>query len=167
MAQNVENFCLLYLLFQEPYIICHMILIYGTHACIKGYLQAFFFFFSKFWYLGSLGGGRVVKGEKMAQNDKMFCWSHSVSQELYVIWLWFLMHMCKMLMSPANFFIFQNFDFWVFQGDKGQKMNRPKITNFRLFCSLSQELQRILLEILIMVSTGVFLCFFFLEDATL
>ena len=37
-----------------------------------------------------------------------FCLSHSVSQEPY-IWLWFLVHMCKMMISPAIFFIFQNF----------------------------------------------------------
>ena len=29
---------------------------------------------------------------------------------------------CKMMISPANFFIFQDFDFWGFYGDKGQKM---------------------------------------------
>ena len=109
MAQNVENFCLSHLIFQAPYII----FIYGTHACIKGwYFQAFFSFFSQFWYLALLEG--EVKGEKMAQNDKTFCLSHSVSQELNIIWLWFLLHMCKMMISPANFFIFQNFDFWGF-----------------------------------------------------
>ena len=43
--------------------------------------------------------------------------SHSVSQELYLIWLWFLVHICKMLIPPAIFFslFFQNFDFRVFQ----------------------------------------------------
>ena len=57
----------------------------------------------------------------MAQNDKRFCLSHSVSQEPYIIWLWFLVHMCKMIISPANFFTFQNFDFWGFQGGKRVK----------------------------------------------
>ena len=51
---------------------------------------------------GRVGGKRA----KMAQNDKKFCLSHSVSQEPYIIWLWFLVHMCKMMISPANFFIF-------------------------------------------------------------
>ena len=32
--------------------------------------------------------------------------SHSVSQELYLIWLWFLVHTCKMMISPAIFFHF-------------------------------------------------------------
>ena len=31
------------------------------------------------------GGEGGLKGQKMAQNDKKFCLSHSVSQELYII----------------------------------------------------------------------------------
>ena len=54
----------------------------------------------------------------MAQNNKKFCLSHFVSQELYIIWLWFLIHTRKMMISPANFFIFQNFDFGGFLGGK-------------------------------------------------
>ena len=60
----------------------------------------------------------------MAQNDKQFCLSHSVSQELYIMWLWFLVHMCKMMISPAIFVISQNFDFCSFlRGIKGQKIS--------------------------------------------
>ena len=70
--------------------------------------QDAFFIFSKFWFSGLLeeggGGGGGVKGPKKAQNDKKFL-SHSVSQELYLICLWFLIHMCKMI-SPAMFFSF-------------------------------------------------------------
>ena len=46
-----------------------------------------------------------LKGQKMPQNDKKFCLPHSVSEEPYIIWLWFLVHMCKMMISPATFFI--------------------------------------------------------------
>ena len=42
----------------------------------------------------------------MAQNYKKSCLSHSISQEPYIIWLWFLVHMCRMMISPANCFIF-------------------------------------------------------------
>ena len=35
--------------------------------------------------------------------------SHSVSQELNLIWLWLLVHMCKMMISPAFFFFFFRF----------------------------------------------------------
>ena len=38
--------------------------------------------------------------------------SHSVSQELYLIWLWFLVHMCKILIPPAIFFFFIFSKFW-------------------------------------------------------
>ena len=83
-------------------IIYHMIFIYGIHVCIKGwYLQAFFSFFSKFRCSGSLGG----------KNKSL---SRSVSQEPCIIWLWFLLHIFKMMISPAIVFFFKNFDFWGF-----------------------------------------------------
>ena len=53
------------------------------------HLQMLFSFFQNFSFLG--------------------CWgkcSHCISQELYIIWLWFLVHMCKMMISPAIFFLF-------------------------------------------------------------
>ena len=60
----------------------------------------------------------VVKGQKMAQNYKEFCLSRSVFQEPSIMGLWFLVHVCEMIISPANFFIFQSFDFF----GQGQKM---------------------------------------------
>ena len=51
-----------------PYIsgtIYHMIYIYSTHMQ-KDNIFRQFFFFSKIWFLGSLGGKR----KKMAENDK-------------------------------------------------------------------------------------------------
>ena len=58
------------------------------------------------------GGGVVVKGQKMAQNDKKFCLSHSISQEPCIIWLWFLVNIGEMLISSYEFL--WNFDFWGF-----------------------------------------------------
>ena len=78
------------------------------------------------------------KRAKMVQNDRNFCLSHSVSQEPHIIWLWFLVHLCKMMIPLANFFIFQNFDLGLLVRVKGKKWT--KITNFSLFCSISQEL---------------------------
>ena len=68
-----------------------------------------FFFFWKCWFLGSLRGlvggvGSRVKEQKMVQNDKKSYLSHSVPQEQYVIWLWFLVHMYKMI-SPGIFIV--------------------------------------------------------------
>ena len=48
----------------------------------------------------------------MAQNDKNLCLSHFISQEAYIIWLWFLLHICKMMISSAIFFIFSKFCFF-------------------------------------------------------
>ena len=63
------------------------------------HLQMLFSFFQNFSFLG--------------------CWgkcSHCISQELYIIWLWFLVHMCKMMISPAIFFhFFKILIFRVFQ----------------------------------------------------
>ena len=54
-----------------------------------------FLIFSKFCFSGLLGGDGI-KGQKMAQNDKKNL-LNSVSQELHFIWLWLLVHMCKMI----------------------------------------------------------------------
>ena len=70
-----------------PYIsgiIHHMIFIFGTH------MYSIFLFF---------------------QNLDSWGLSHSTSQELYIIWLWFSVHMSKMMISPVFFFIFWKFWF--------------------------------------------------------
>ena len=56
----------------------------------------------------------------MAQNDKTFCVLCFISQELYIIWLTFIVHMCKMVISPPFFKFFLNFDFMGCWGVKGQ-----------------------------------------------
>ena len=91
MAQNVKGFC------HTLYFRNHTS--YDLHlwcTCIYKRIisPSIFFFFQYIWFLGSLGWG-VVKGQKMAQNEKKKNLSHSVSQETYIIWLWFLVHMCK------------------------------------------------------------------------
>ena len=105
--------CLSYSVSQEEYIlwlwflVCKSKMMTSTEAC---------YIFSKFWLslLLGRGGGSAVKGQKMAQNDKNFCQSYLVSQEWYLIWLWFLVHICKII-SPAIFSIFSKFWFWVFR----------------------------------------------------
>ena len=72
-----------------------------------------------------------IKRQKMAQNDKKFCPSQSVSQEPNLIWLWFLVHKCKIMISLALFFIFSNSDFWGFWGVKGQKMTMTRNYQFK------------------------------------
>ena len=110
---------------------------------VKWYISRVFLIFSKFWFSDLLtnniskcyfifskflfDGLLVGKMEKMAQNDKKSCLSHSVSQKLYIIWLWFLVHMCKMFISPAIYFIFSKFLFFRFLW--GKRAKNDKITN--------------------------------------
>ena len=57
-----------------------MIVIFGALCKMMTSLDAFFFF--KVLIFQTVRG---VKGQKMAQNDKKICLSHSASQELYLI----------------------------------------------------------------------------------
>ena len=82
------------------------------YTCVKWWhLQGLFLLFQNFDFLG-------VKRQKMAQ------WSYSISQKLYIIWLWFLMHICTMMISSAILSFFQNYDFSGFYSVKGQKMTQ-------------------------------------------
>ena len=62
-----------------------------------------FFIFFKSWFCGLSGGG-IKKAKNGPKWQKIL--SHFVSQELYLIWLWFLVHMCKIMIHPPSFFIF-------------------------------------------------------------
>ena len=57
----------------------------------------------------------------MIQNDKTFCLSHSISQEPYLIWLSFMVQMCKMIISPGVFFNVNILIFQFVKELKGQK----------------------------------------------
>ena len=97
------------------------------YTCVKWwYLQAFYFFISwKFWSSGLVGGEKV---QKMAQNDKQLYLSCSVSHEPYTIWSFFMVHMCKMIISVGFFLIVLKFWFCgLLVGYKGKKW--PKMTN--------------------------------------
>ena len=92
------------------------------------YLQGFFFFL--FFKMLIFCVVSEVKAQKTAQNDK-----NSVCCALYlIIWLSFLVHICKMIISPCIFFFFfffsifnflKNFDFAGGLGGKRAK-NCPK-----------------------------------------
>ena len=100
------------------------------YTCVKWYLQAFFFNFFKiliFWIV------RGVKGKKMVQNDKKICLLHSISQEPYIIWLSFMVHMCKMIISPGVFFSFSKFWFFGLLGGEGVKWEKT-VQNDKFFC---------------------------------
>ena len=94
-----------------------MVMIFGTLMWNDNISRGLFQFFKILIFQVFRGGG--IKGQEMVQNDKKFCLSHSISQEPYFIWLWFLVHSCKMI-SPGNFSIFQNIDFWGFSGKRAK-----------------------------------------------
>ena len=54
---------------------------------------------------------REVKGQKTVQNDKKSCLSCFIFQEPYMIWLSFMVQMCKMIISPGIILVFSKFWF--------------------------------------------------------
>ena len=164
---------------QELYIIW---LLFMVHMCKMIIFLGIFSFFQNYVFLGrywEVKGGKtvqnnkkihfwVVKQQKMAQNDKMFCLLCLVSG-IIIIWSLFMIHTCKQVISLGIFYsvclyrrnhtsedcnfwytwvkwwylqhFFYSFKiliFWIFREVKGQKW--PKITNFSLSWSISQEL---------------------------
>ena len=100
IVQNDKIFCLLLSASQEPYIMsfvlhnCRMIISPG------GFFFFFFFHFFKILIFWVVSG---VKGQKMGQIDNKFCLWHSISQKPCIIWLPFMVHTCKMMVSPGFF----------------------------------------------------------------
>ena len=63
--------------------------------------RGIFFIFRKLWLWWATN---VVKGQKRPKmGKKLVC---TLSKEIQVIWLWFLVHTCKMIISPGSFLIF-------------------------------------------------------------
>ena len=100
LTQNDKKFCLSCSMSQEPYIIWSSLVIRKCKMIIS--LGFSFFFFFLFWFFGLLGGWKGKKWPKMTKNCP-FCLT---SQELCIMWSWFLVHICKMMTSPDSFFIF-------------------------------------------------------------
>ena len=111
------DFCLLHFLLSFLSLFVHMWKMNDISKCFFSYFQNFQWFRGFFFFGG--GGEGWGRMQKMAQNDKNLCLSHSVSQEPYSIWFWFLVHMCKMMISLAMFFILSNFWFFGFLGGRG------------------------------------------------
>ena len=106
----------------------------------------------------------------MVQSEKQFCMSHSISQEPYIIWFSFMVHICKMIIHickmiipTCSFFIFSKLWFFGLLGDKRAK-NSPKWQKI-LLCSISQETyivwsSFVVCKFKIIISSGVFFHFF-------
>ena len=102
---------------QEKYSIWSWFLV---HLCKMAISLGFFFIFSKFWFLEFLG----ANGQKIVQNSKKFCPSRSISQESYIIWLSFMVNVCKMIISPGFFFSFSKFWFFGLLGGGSKKWSK-------------------------------------------
>ena len=87
---------------REPFIIWFLFVV---HKCKMMIIYRVFFNFFKILIFQVVSG---VKGQKMAQK---FCLLCSISQEAYIIWPWFLEHMCEVMTSSDAFFSFSKFDF--------------------------------------------------------
>ena len=109
---------ILWVLLHISGIIHCMIVIYGTHICKMIISPCLFLIFSKFWFFGLLGG---IKGQKTIQNDNKLSVLRSIFQEPYIVWLSFIVHMCRMITSQVVFFNFSKF--W-FSGVEGQKVTQ-------------------------------------------
>ena len=90
IAQNDKN-CLSCLISQAPYII----FLFVVHKC-KMIISLGVFIFFKILILWVV---RRVKGQKMAQ-------IYFISQQPCIIWSWFMVHVCKRMVSPCIFYIF-------------------------------------------------------------
>ena len=80
----------------------------------------------------------------MVQSDKKFCPSRSISQEPYIMWFWFMVHMCKVIITPGSISIFSKFWFFRLLGGGGERSKVQKLVqndkNFCLSRSVSQKL---------------------------
>ena len=114
MAENDEKAC--------PHCIwgtAHaMIVIFGT-LMQNGNASGLFFIFWKFWFFGPK---MEQKGQKWPKMTKKLV--HTLSKELQVLWLWFLVHtICKAIISLGFFFFHFSkiLNFWATNGVKGQE----------------------------------------------
>ena len=157
MVQN-EKICLLCLIWYKPFIIWSSVM---AHRCKMIISLGTYFQFFKILIFQVVRG---AKGQKMVQNNKKVSLSHFISLELYIIWLSFMLHMCKMIISSCGFFFFLNFNFWgCVRGVKGQKA----VQNDKKFCllhSISQETYIIWLSFMVhickmIICSGVFFVF--------
>ena len=113
---------------------CHL-----WYTCVKWYLQAVFVGFFRILILW------VVKGRGRARNGLK--WKSylllSKSQEPYIIWLSFMLCICKMIISPGAFLSFLKIlIFRVTSGVKGQNKEKKWSKMTKKICpphSISQE----------------------------
>ena len=80
---------------------------FAVHKCKIIISPGIFLFFKIliFWVV------RWAKGQKRPKMTKKSCPLHFISQEPSIIWPWFMVHICKRIISAGVFYIFPNFNF--------------------------------------------------------
>ena len=85
MAQNVENFCMSHLTFQEPYIIWSSFMVH-MYVLKDNISRHFFSFLSKFQYSRSLGGGKRAKnGPKWQEILFVSLWISGIVHHMIIV----------------------------------------------------------------------------------
>ena len=93
----------------------HIILIYSAHA--KLIIFPGLFYFIKNLVFQVVRWGKGGKGQITVQTQKKICLWHLISQEPYIIWLSFVVHNCKLMISWGYFFhFFKVLIFWLLVG---------------------------------------------------
>ena len=105
MVQNDKKFCQSHLISREPYTTWPSFMV---HMYKRAIYLAIFSFFQNFNFLCCYFGW---KGKNWPKMTKKLSLLHSISQEAYIIWSWFLVHICKMMKSPGAFSFFSTFWF--------------------------------------------------------
>ena len=118
MVQNAKKLWWSRFISQEPYIIW---LSFMVHICKMIISLDLFIHFLILWVHRGAGGSGG-KRAKTVQNNKKFCLLCSISREPYIIWLSFIVQMCKMIISPGGFLQFSNFYFPGCKGAERAKM---------------------------------------------
>ena len=83
--------------------------------------ECFFHFFKSliFWVVR---GGKRAKNNPKWQKKSVCCTWYLKNHKPYIIWLSFVVHKCKIIISPGVFFYFSRFLFFVLLGgSKGKK----------------------------------------------
>ena len=92
----------------------HMIIIFDTLVESDNISRCSFHFFLMLIFQVLRG---VIKGQKIVQNDKKFCPSHCIFQEQNIMWLSFMVHIWKMIISLGIFVSFSKFWFFGLLGE--------------------------------------------------
>ena len=109
--------------------ICKIIIFPGVLFFCLFICLFFFFHFFKILILSTVSR---VKGHKMTQNDKKNCLLCPLSWDPSIIWLSFIVHMFKVIISPGIFFIFSKVWFsrlsgWQWKDNKWSKMTKTSV----------------------------------------